>query len=146
MTSPRDPYEVLGIRFDASSAEISRAYRRIARDLHPDSCPAAPDAADQFRAATAAYELLSDPDRRAAHGPGAGQDTSAWRPGYPSRSPVMPSPSAAVRPGPVRIEPLPGPGPGPGPAPGPGADAATRLAELLLLIRQQARHRRYRTW
>jgi curved DNA-binding protein CbpA len=49
--SPRpDPYEALGLRRDASGADISRAYRRRARELHPDSRPADSEAADQFRA------------------------------------------------------------------------------------------------
>lgn len=62
-----DPYEVLGLDVAASSADISRAYRRLARALHPDSRPARPDAADQFRVVSAAYELLSDPARRASY-------------------------------------------------------------------------------
>ena len=163
---PRDPYEVLGIRQDASSAEISRAYRRLARELHPDSRPAGTGAADQFRAATAAYELLSDQARRAAHDHRAGRGqpaphsparpapaaapgtsrseaASQVRPLGPARrSPMVsvPAQTAAVRPGPVHIEPL------PGSAPPAGQDAETRLADLLRLIELQARGRWYRAW
>jgi curved DNA-binding protein CbpA len=160
---PRDPYEVLGIRQDASSAEISRAYRRLARELHPDSRPAGSDAADRFRAAAAAYKLLSDPARRAVHDHGEAQDQPTLRrpapmatpgtsrhetrsqvhpagPAYQSPSMFTPSAMAPVRPGPVRIEPL------PGSAPAAGEDATALLAELLELIRQQARGTRYRAW
>ena len=65
--SPPDPYAVLGLSRDASSADISRAYRNLARVLHPDSHPADPDAADRLHAVVAAHELLADPARRAAH-------------------------------------------------------------------------------
>jgi curved DNA-binding protein CbpA len=61
-----DPYQVLGIGADATSADIARAWRRLARAVHPDSRPADPAAAEQFQAAADAYGLLSDPARRAA--------------------------------------------------------------------------------
>jgi len=67
MTRPdRDPYHVLGISREASAREVSRAYRRAARATHPDSHPDDPSAAEQFRDLAAAYEILGDPDRRAA--------------------------------------------------------------------------------
>jgi len=61
-----DPYQVLGIGADATSADIARAWRRLARAVHPDSRPADPAATEQFQAAADAYGLLSDPARRAA--------------------------------------------------------------------------------
>ena len=64
MRGERDPYQALGLGADASTADISRAYRRLARALHPDSQPGDAAAADQFRAISDAYELLSDPARR----------------------------------------------------------------------------------
>ena len=64
MHSNSDPYQVLGVGTDASTADISRAYRRLARALHPDSQPGGGTAADQFRTVSDAYELLSDPARR----------------------------------------------------------------------------------
>ena len=63
----RDPYSLLGLRHDASPAEISRAFRRAARVTHPDSRPGDPAAAERFNAVTAAYETLRDPRRRAAY-------------------------------------------------------------------------------
>ena len=64
--SERDPYEVLGVGPSATGADIARAYRRLARAVHPDSRPGDPAAAGQFRALSEAYALLSDPARRAA--------------------------------------------------------------------------------
>ncbi|HEU5474421.1 MAG TPA: molecular chaperone DnaJ [Actinophytocola sp.] len=59
----RDYYGTLGVRPDASSDEIKRAYRKLARELHPDINPDA-EAQQRFREVTAAYEVLSDPQKR----------------------------------------------------------------------------------
>lgn len=60
-------YELLGVRKSASAAEIRRAYQKLARRLHPDLNPGDPAAAERFGAVTLAYEVLSDPQRRAAY-------------------------------------------------------------------------------
>lgn len=59
-----DLYEILGVTPHASSEEIKRAFRQKAREHHPDANPDDPAAEEQFKAVTAAYEVLSDPDRR----------------------------------------------------------------------------------
>ena len=64
-TTPRDPYEVLGVGRDVDDAAIKKAFRRLARELHPDVNTDDPQAEEKFKEAVAAYEILSDPDRRA---------------------------------------------------------------------------------
>lgn len=59
----RDSYEVLGVSRDADQSEIQRAYRRLARTLHPD-VNKDPDAEDRFKELSEAYDVLSDPDQR----------------------------------------------------------------------------------
>lgn len=61
---PADYYRVLGVGPDASTEEIKRAFRRVARLTHPDANPDDPEAEARFREAAEAYEVLSDPDRR----------------------------------------------------------------------------------
>lgn len=61
----RDPYEVLGVRRDTSADDIKKAYRQLAKKLHPDLNPGNAKAAAQFKDVSAAYDLLSDADKRA---------------------------------------------------------------------------------
>jgi molecular chaperone DnaJ len=63
-TMPRDYYEVLGVDRSASDADIKKAFRRLARELHPDVNRHDPDAEGGFKEAAEAYEVLSDPERR----------------------------------------------------------------------------------
>jgi molecular chaperone DnaJ len=58
-----DLYAVLGVSRDASQDEIKKAYRRLARDLHPDVNPD-PETQERFKQVTAAYDILSDPEKR----------------------------------------------------------------------------------
>jgi molecular chaperone DnaJ len=61
---PRDYYEVLGVSRDADETEIKKAFRRLARELHPDVNDHDPEAEEKFKEAAAAYEVLSDAERR----------------------------------------------------------------------------------
>lgn len=63
----RDPYEVLGVSRDASAEEIKRAYRRLAHRYHPDRNPGDRESEERFKEVKAAYELLSDPERRSRY-------------------------------------------------------------------------------
>jgi molecular chaperone DnaJ len=60
---PRDYYEILGVSRDASETEVKKAFRGLARELHPD-VNKEPDAEDRFKEAAEAYEVLSDAERR----------------------------------------------------------------------------------
>jgi len=63
----RDPYEVIGVERDAEDRDIKRAFRRLARELHPDVNSHDPGAEEKFKEAAEAYEILSDPERRAIY-------------------------------------------------------------------------------
>jgi molecular chaperone DnaJ len=64
---PRDPYELLGVARDADEQAIKKAFRRLARELHPDVNDHDPQAEEKFKEAAEAYEILSDPERRATY-------------------------------------------------------------------------------
>ena len=99
----KDPYAILGVRKDASAAELKAAYRRLARQRHPDADPGNPWAEDEFKELAAAYDLLSDPGRR------AGFDR-AQQGFQAARTKRRPEPAAKERPGreSPRREPPPG--------------------------------------
>jgi DnaJ-class molecular chaperone len=61
----KDPYALLGVARGASAAEIKSAYRKLAKELHPDKNKDNPKAAERFSAVTQAYDLLSDAGKRA---------------------------------------------------------------------------------
>ena len=63
----RDPYEVLGVSPDAEDREIKKAFRTLARELHPDVNRHDPAAEEKFKEAAEAYEILSDSERRATY-------------------------------------------------------------------------------
>jgi len=67
MSSTRDYYDVLGVPRDADDATIKKAFRRLARELHPDVNSHDPDAEEKFKEAAEAYEVLSDAERRATY-------------------------------------------------------------------------------
>jgi molecular chaperone DnaJ len=63
----RDPYEVLGVARDAGETDVKKAFRRLARELHPDVNTHDPEAEEKFKEAAEAYEILADPERRATY-------------------------------------------------------------------------------
>lgn len=66
-STPRDPYQVLGVQRDASEQQIKKAFRSLARELHPDVNAHDPQAEEKFKEAAEAYEILSDAQRRATY-------------------------------------------------------------------------------
>jgi molecular chaperone DnaJ len=60
----RDAYEVLGVTRDADEAQVKKAFRKLARELHPDVNAHDPEAEEKFKEAAEAYEILSDAERR----------------------------------------------------------------------------------
>jgi DnaJ domain len=140
-----DLYEVLNVDPAAPREEIVRAWRRRARAEHPDSRPHDHAAPARFRALAEAYQVLSDPARRAAYDRAAGYrpGSSAAVPAGPSDqvlaaprtgpagqtwvTPVVRAPEAPLRAGPVRVEPSPA-----DPAAGGWAYAEVMPAELVL--------------
>ena len=127
-----DPYRLRGVNTGASRQDIARAYRRAVQGAHPDAQPADPRAAARFRELTDAYDLLTDPARRAAydraHHPvgKAGGQPSAPRPArarWPgARRPLAPPPGQPIWAGPVQIEPPTAPAGEHDPARPPAAD------------------------
>ena len=78
-TTERDYYELLGVARDADDSAIKKAFRRLARQLHPD-VSSEPEAEQRFREVTEAYEVLSNSETRAL--------CVGWNP--PDRSPACP--------------------------------------------------------
>lgn len=60
----KDPYRILGVKKSATAEEIKAAYRKLAREMHPDLDPGNPWAEDEFKELSAAYDLLSDEKKR----------------------------------------------------------------------------------
>ena len=82
MSGPRDYYEVLDLDRGASEGEIKKAFRALARELHPDVNRHDPEAEEKFKEAAEAYEVLSDPQRRRTYDAfgHAGLRSGGWAP------------------------------------------------------------------
>ena len=74
----KDYYQVLGVGRQASKDEIKKAYRKLALQYHPDRNPNNKQAEDKFKEANEAYQVLSDPEKR-AHYDRLGADYSRWQ-------------------------------------------------------------------
>ena len=74
-----NPYEILGVKGDASADQIKRAYRKLAKELHPDVNPGDKIVEQRFKEVTAAYELVSDKEKRAKFDRGEIDATGAPR-------------------------------------------------------------------
>lgn len=82
-----DPYAVLGLPKGADGAAVKKAYRKLAKENHPDVRPNDPEAAETFKRATAAFNLLSDPEKKGRYDRGEideeGQEQTRFRGGHP---------------------------------------------------------------
>jgi DnaJ-class molecular chaperone len=76
----RNPYEVLGVAPTASSAEIQKAYRKLAKELHPDLNPGDKSAEEKFKEVAGAYDVLGDAEKRKRFDNGEIDATGAERP------------------------------------------------------------------
>src|SRR6266480_3674994 len=79
------PYEVLGVKPYATADEIRKAYRKLAKQFHPDLNPGKPAAEARFKAVSAAHDILSDPEKRARYDRGEIDESGAERPRYSYR-------------------------------------------------------------
>jgi DnaJ domain len=146
-----DLYELLGVPRGASREEITVAWRRRARDEHPDARPADAAAPGRFRALAEAYRVLGDPARRAAYDRAldcerqpadrvpAGPTRQPDGPGY--AGPLVPAAGPPLRAGPVRVE-----GPHPAPPTGGWDEQDIRLAVLAELALRLLAGDRGRPW
>src|SRR5919202_3824739 len=86
MPATTDPYKALGVDKKASAEDIKKAYRKLARQYHPDRNPDDPKAEERFKEIQGAYAILSDPEKRKQYDTGggifgSGFDPSAFRRG-----------------------------------------------------------------
>src|SRR6266478_6695020 len=80
MATTQTPYQVLGVKPNATADEIRKAYRKLAKEFHPDLNPGKPEAEARFKSISAAYDLLSDAEKRARYDRGEIDESGVERP------------------------------------------------------------------
>jgi curved DNA-binding protein CbpA len=145
-----DHYQLLGVSRLASREDIAQAWRRRARDEHPDAQPADAGAPGRFRALAEAWQVLGDPARRAAYDQTLGREpqhaapvrvTVRRPPGHSGPSGITPglrAPGPPLRAGPVRVD--------GGPAAPTGDERNLQLAILAHLALRRLGRDRDRDW
>jgi molecular chaperone DnaJ len=122
MATVNDPYKTLGVDRKASDEEIKKAYRKLARQYHPDRNPDNASAEERFKEIQEANSILSDPEKRKAYDSGggvfggAGFDPGAFRGGFGGFGDILSDLFTSGRPGAGRP-----------PAPEPGRDLETEV-------------------
>ena len=81
-----DPYESLGLPRGATADDVRKAYRRLAREHHPDANPEDPAAEERFKGIQQAYEILSKPEKRRAYDARSRPSPRGKRAGAPRRT------------------------------------------------------------
>ena len=81
MPAVKDPYKTLGVDRKASDDEIKKAYRKLARQYHPDRNPDDPKAEERFKEVQQAYSILSDAEQRKRYDAGGGVFGTGFDPG-----------------------------------------------------------------
>ena len=81
----RDPYAVLGVNREATQDQIRVAYRKLAKDLHPDLNPGDKKAEEKFKEVASAYDILGDAEKRGRFDPRGQRHTRLRAPGAPRR-------------------------------------------------------------